>query len=128
MLPGSCSWCPAGPGCWMPGAGRARVGAHLDDGHWCVEAVWYRQLLPGACSCPRRGRLGCATSTTAPSRPSLEGEQRAFFFFFFFSSRACNGRSMAVMAWMADGPPGASVAGLRVADEAPTGETGFSVR
>jgi acylphosphatase len=33
-----------------------------------------------------------------------------------------------VLAWMAEGPPGARVDGARVTDAAATGETGFEVR
>lgn len=32
-----------------------------------------------------------------------------------------------VLAWMAEGPPGAHVSGAQVADTAPAGDTGFTV-
>ena len=61
---------------------------------------------------PRRGRLG-RNLDDGTVEAVLEGEQPAV---------------ETMMAWMVDGPPGARVSALRVADEAPTGETGFSVR
>ena len=77
-----------------------------------VQGVWYRQ------SCQERAAaLGVAgwvrNLDDGTVEAVLEGEQPAV---------------ETMMAWMADGPPGARVAALRVADEAPTGETGFSVR
>ena len=33
-----------------------------------------------------------------------------------------------VLAWMAEGPPGARVSGARVTDATPTGDRGFEVR
>ena len=77
-----------------------------------VQGAWYRQ------SCQERASaLGVAgwvrNLDDGTVEAALEGEQAAV---------------ERMMAWMADGPPGARASALRVADEAPTGETGFSVR
>lgn len=77
-----------------------------------VQGVWYRQSCQERASA--RGVAGWVRNLDDGTVEAvLEGEQPAV---------------ETVLAWMADGPPGAMVSGLRVADEAPTGETGFSVR
>ena len=77
-----------------------------------VQGVWYRQ------SCRERA-VANGIAGWVRNRPdgtveaALEGERAAVD---------------AVLAWMAEGPRHAQVAGLEVVDEPPTGEVGFDVR
>lgn len=77
-----------------------------------VQGVWYRQSCReraagvGLAGWVRNLDDGTVEAVLEGQRPAVE----------------------AVLAWMTDGPPGAAVTGLRVSDEAPTGDTGFSVR
>ena len=77
-----------------------------------VQGVWYRQscrevaVAAGLSGWVRNLDDGTVEAVLEGGHPEVE----------------------AALAWMAEGPPGAAVTGLRVSDEAPTGETGFSVR
>lgn len=77
-----------------------------------VQGVWYRR------SCEERataaGVAGWVRNRDDGSVEAvLEGDRTAVD---------------AVLEWMAEGPPGASVSRLDVRDDTPTGEVGFSVR
>ncbi|MCD9624369.1 acylphosphatase [Rhabdothermincola salaria] len=77
-----------------------------------VQGVWYRQ------TCIERARSAGVTGWVR-NRPdgtveaTLEGERPAV---------------EALLAWMAEGPPGAVVDHLDLTDRAPSGATGFEVR
>lgn len=77
-----------------------------------VQGVWYRQ------SCRERAEAADLAGWVrnlpdGTVEAVLEGERSAV---------------EAVLAWMSTGPPGATVTDLRVENEAPTADTGFSVR
>jgi acylphosphatase len=77
-----------------------------------VQGVWYRRscqeraVAAGLAGWVRNRREGTVEAVLEGGRDDVD----------------------AVLAWMAEGPPGAVVTNVQLEDEAPVGESGFHVR